>query len=121
MIPYTKLSKIKNSHIFETTNHIFVQCKFAIKLWSDLKDYCQRSFDLPISNPQGVTFGFFEIDPDLFMRLNHILVLYKHYTYSSRDFSRLSFAALLKNIKKVFDLEKISTGNEREKEAFIKK
>ena len=34
----------------ETTNHIFVECKFAIKLWRDLKNYCQYSFDLPILN-----------------------------------------------------------------------
>ena len=28
----------------ETINHIFVECKFAIKLWSDLRHCCQRSF-----------------------------------------------------------------------------
>ena len=46
----------------ETTNHVFVKCKFAIKLWSDLRYYCQCSFDVPILNPQIATFGFFEID-----------------------------------------------------------
>ena len=44
-------------------NHIFVECKFAIKLWSDLRHYCQRSSVIPILNPQSAT--FFEIDPDL--------------------------------------------------------
>ena len=43
----------------KTTNHIFVECKFAIKLWSDLRQYCQCSFD--VLNPQSVTFGFFEV------------------------------------------------------------
>ena len=43
----------------ETINHIFVECKFAIKLWSDLRQYCQCSFD--VLNPQSVTFGFFEV------------------------------------------------------------
>ena len=90
----------------ETTNHIFVECTFAIKLWSDLRGYCQCSFDLSILNPQSSTFGFFEIDSDLVILLNHILLLYKYYIYSSRDSSKLSFAALLKNTKKVFDLEK---------------
>ena len=32
----------------ETINHIFVEYKFAIKLWSDLKHYCQSSFIIPI-------------------------------------------------------------------------
>ena len=81
----------------ETTNHIFVECKYAIKLWSDLRHYRRCSFDLPILNPQITTFGSFKIDPDLVILLNHILLLYKH-IYLSRDSSELSFAALLKDI-----------------------
>ena len=71
-----------------------------------LKDYCQCSFDLPILNQQSATFGFFEIDLDLFILLNHRLLLYKYHIYLSRDTSKLSLAALLKNIKNVFDLKK---------------
>ena len=72
----------------ELTNHFFVECKSSIKLWSDLENYCQCSFDLPILNPQSVTFGFFEIDPDLLILLNHILLLCKYYIYSSRGSSK---------------------------------
>ena len=51
----------------ETTNHIFVESKSVIKLWSDLRHYC---------------FGFFGIDPDLGILLNNIsLLLYKYYIY----------------------------------------
>ena len=105
----------------ETINHIFVECKFAIKLWSDLRYYCQCSFDIPILNPQSATFGFFEIDPDLVILLNHILLLYKYYIYSSRDSSKLSFEALLKNILNIFVLEKKTKENKRKTKAFIKK
>ena len=82
----------------EATNHIFVECKFAIKLWSDLWHYCRCSFDLPSLNPQSATFDFFGIDHDLVILLNHILLLYKYYIYSSRDSSKLLFAPLFKNI-----------------------
>ena len=71
-----------------------------------MRHYCQRSFVIPILNPQSATFGFFEIDPDLVILLNNILLLYKYYIYWSRDSSKLSFAALLKSVKKVFVLEK---------------
>ena len=81
------------------TIQIFVKCKFAIKLRSNLGHYCQCSFDLPILNPLSVTFGFSEIDSDLVMFLIHTLLIRKYYVYASRD-------SLLKNIKKVFDLEK---------------
>ena len=92
--------KILNSYcrlLDETTNQIFLECKFAIKLWSDLR-HCQCSFDVTVLNPQSATFGFFEIDPDLVILLKHILLLYKYYIYSSRDPSKLSFVALLKMI-----------------------
>ena len=72
----------------ETTNHIFVECIFTVKLWSHLRHHCQCSFDLSILNPKTGTFGFFEIDPDLVTLLNHILLLYKYYIYSSRDSSK---------------------------------
>ena len=55
--------------------------------------------NVALINPQSATFGFFQFDPDLFILLNHILLLYNDYIYSSRDSSMLSFAALLKNIK----------------------
>ena len=114
LCPYCKLQD-------ETSNHIFVECKFAIKLWSDLRHYCQSSFVIPILNPQSAIFGFFETDPDLVILLNHILLLYKYYIYSSRDSSKLSFEALLKNILNIFVLEKKTKENKRKTKAFIKK
>ena len=56
----------------------FFECKFAIKFWSDLRHYCQCSFDTPILNLQSATFGFFQIDHDLGIFLNHILLIYKY-------------------------------------------
>ena len=41
----------------KTINHIFVECKFSIKLWSDFRHYCQRSYVIPILNPKSATFG----------------------------------------------------------------
>ena len=105
----------------QTTNHSFVECKFAINLWSDLRHYCQCSFDIPILNPQSATFGFLDIDPDLVILLNHILLLYTYYIYSWRDSSKLSFEALLKNILNIFVLEKKTKENKRKTKAFIKK
>ena len=105
----------------QTTNHNFVECKFTINLWSDLRHYCQCSFDIPILNPQSATFGFLDIDPDLVILLNHILLLYTYYIYSSRDSSKLSFEALFKNILNIFVLEKKTKENKRKTKAFIKK
>ena len=67
----------------ETTNHIFVECEFAIELWSDLRHYCQCSFDIPILNPQSATFGFFEIDPDF---KPHTVIIQVQYLFVKRLF-----------------------------------
>ena len=56
----------------------FFEFKFAIKFWSDLRHYCQCSFNTPILNLQIATFGFFQIDHDLGIFLNHILLIYKY-------------------------------------------
>ena len=75
----------------EATNHIFVECKFAIKLWSDLWHYFKFK-------STECHFWFFGVDHDLVILLNHMLQLYKYYICSSRDSSKLLFAPLFKNI-----------------------
>ena len=89
----------------ETINHLFVECNYSKNLWRDLKTYCQPSFSLLLLCPQSATFGFFDIDPHLSLLLNHILLLYKYYIYFSRDFAKLSLAALTRFIK-VYVMEK---------------
>ena len=66
---------------YGTINRVFVECQFAIKLWSNLRDCSQFSFDLAILNAQNATFGIFEIGSDLLILLNHIILLYKYHTY----------------------------------------
>ena len=106
----------------ETINHIFVDCNHGISLWTDFKNYCHLSFALPVLHPQSATFGFFDIDPELFLLLNHILLLYKYYIYSSRNSKKLSLSALVRAIKKVFVLEKhLSVGNTKRYKAFRNK
>ena len=58
------IKKILNCVFFgrlqdETMDKIFVECNFAIMLWSDLRHYFQYSFDLPILNPLSATFAKF--------------------------------------------------------------
>ena len=71
----------------ETINHIFVECKFPIKVWGYLGHYCQCSFDLPILNPQNASFGFFEIDHDLVTLLKpNAAILQVEYLLAKRLF-----------------------------------
>jgi len=117
----TKKCSFCNLHD-ETINHLFVDCNYSVSLWRDLKDFCRPSLVLPDLRSQSATFGFFDIDPDLFLLINHILLLYKYYIYSSRSSKTVSLAALIRNIKKVFVLEKqVSLRNNNKIRLFNKK
>ena len=100
----------------ETINHIFINCQETNSLWIDLKLFFDNNIHFPELDPQSAIFGFSQVDHDCFLILNHILLLFKHYVYISRDSHKLSLAALVRNIKKVYVLEKkVSANNENKK------
>ena len=77
----------------EAINHIFVECKFAIKLWSDMRYYCQSSFVIPILNPESATFGFLEI---LLLYTNYNNYCnYNYYYYTNTIFIKRLFKAFV--------------------------
>ena len=88
----------------ETINHIFINCQKSNGLLIDLKLFFDNNIHFPELDPQSAIFGFSQVDHDCFLILNHILLLFKHYVYISRDSHKLSLAALIRNIKKVFAL-----------------
>ena len=91
----------------ETIMHIFVYCPKIKILWNELKLYLNDSIYIPTLNPQSAIFGFFQVDPNLVLILNYILLLFKYYIYITRDSHKLSLAALIKMIRKVYFLGKI--------------
>ena len=106
----------------ETINHLFVECNYSKNLWRDLKTCCQPSFSLPVLCLLSAAFGFFDIEPHSSLLLNRILLLCKYYTYYSKDYAKLSLAALIRFIKKVYVMEKrLSFGNEKKSKPFNKK
>ena len=77
---------------------------------------------IPALTPQSAILGFFQVDRHELLILNHILLIFKYYVYISRDSNKLSLAALIKYLKKVYFIEKkISANDERKKALFDKK
>ena len=67
----------------ETFEHLFVDCTFSRKLWTDIKQSLSPHLALPNLNAKNCIFGF--IDNDSFSVVeNHILLLYKRYIYDCR-------------------------------------
>ena len=106
----------------ETITHIFATCQKTNILWNDLRYHWNNIIHIPALNPQSAIFGFFQVDQQEFLILNHILLLFKYYVYLTRDSNKLSLVALIKSIKKVYLLEKkLSANNERKLKLFNKK
>ena len=58
--------------------------------------------------------GFLNVDPELLLKQNHLLLIFKIYIYNSRKSESLKIKFLLREITKVKNIEeKISLDNEK--------
>ena len=58
--------------------------------------------------------GFLNVDPELLLKQNHLLLIFKIYIYNSRKSESLKIKSLLREITKVKNIEeKISLDNEK--------
>ena len=106
----------------ETIIHLFTSCSVTVNFWNNIKDYFNGNLNIPSLSPQSAIFEFFEVDHNTFYILNHLLLLYKHFTYISRDLKKLSFSKFAKNLRKVYNIEKkISQQSEKKKKLFKRK
>ena len=105
----------------EVVSHLFGKCNFAKRLWQELNIFFNGHIVLPIITPQVANFGFFgEIENKIL--INHVLLLFKHYIYRSREAGVLDINNLIKYIYKVKKIEKqLSFSSVKKNEYFNKK
>ena len=106
----------------ETLVHVFANCVVTVNLWSNIKGYFNDNLNIPLLTPQSAIFGFLEVDNNIFYILNHILLLFKHFIYISRDSNKLPFLKFARNLRKVYEIEKkISQQSEKKQKLFKRK
>ena len=67
-------------------------------------------------------FGFLDISNKDYLIVNQLLLLFKYYIHSARDRKHLVFEALIKKIKKIYDIEKnLADQDPHKKRKFLKK
>ena len=64
--------------------HIFYDCLTVKKLWNQLKYIVSKNLNFPISTPQSAIFGFWDLDTNERLILNHLLLIFKMYIYNAR-------------------------------------
>ena len=86
------------------------ECNITKEWWNRLDLFFNGGFHLLQILPQTAYFGFFNAYSKS-LTLNHILLLFQSYLYSSRKKEKVTLRRLIRVIRKVKDIEKESAGN----------
>ena len=87
-----------------------------------LKKLLESVLHLPDLTPQSAIFGFFDIDPSVYLITNHLLLIFKFHVYNARSIKKVNIDILKRKIKKVQETEKnISQTNENKYAKYKKK
>ena len=90
----------------ETIVHLFYDCLIVKRLWNQPKSILSNSLTFLISAPQSAIFGFWDLDTNEHLALNHLLLVLKVYIYNARTTGHFNISPLLICIKGIKDTEK---------------
>ena len=90
----------------ESIMHLFYDCLIVKRIWNQLKSTLSNNINFPISTPKSVIFGFWDLDTNEHLILNHLLLILKINIYNARATGYLNISHLLIYIKSIKDIEK---------------
>ena len=103
----------------ETPLHIFYTCNITKRLRNELKYFVSQYLYTPEITPQSALLGLLNIGnkQQNFLLINHLLLIFKHYLYISREYGAICFASLKLYLIKIKTIEqKISPCSNQKKE-----
>ena len=89
----------------ETSMHLFYDCLIVKKIWNQLKSILSSNLNFLISAPQS-TIGFWDLVANEHLFFNHLLLIFKMYSYSARATVFFNLCNLLIYIKGIKDTKK---------------
>ena len=89
----------------ETPHHLFHSCLKTKQLWNRLRQYFSQFINIPLSTPQSSILEIFDNNQHSEL-INHLLLIFKFYIYSTRNTRQLNFNNLMITIKKIKEIEK---------------
>ena len=105
----------------KTIMHLFYNCLIVKRIWNQLKSILSNYFNFSISTPQSAIFGFWNLDTNERLILNHLLLIFKMCIYNARTTGYLNISHLLIYIKGRKDIEKKLCGNDAKRRKKFKK
>ena len=91
----------------ETVMHLFYNCLIVKRIWNQLKSILANDLNFSISMLQSAIFGFWDLDTNERLILNHLLLIFKIYSYNARTTGYLNISHLLIYTKGIYRKETI--------------
>ena len=88
----------------ETTLYLFTNCTKANIVWANIKEFFNGNLKHPSLTSQSAMFGFSDVHQNIFLVLHHILLLFKHFIYISRDSNVFLFSRFFRNLQRVYTI-----------------
>ena len=82
------------------------ECLIVTRLWNQLKSILSNNLIFPISTPHSPIFGFWDIDTNENLTLNHLPIIFKMHIYNAITTGYLNISHPLICIKGIKDTEK---------------
>ena len=96
----------------ETPLHLFHSCLKIKQLWNRLRQCFSQFINIPLSTPQSSILGIFDNNQHSEL-INHLLLIFKFYIYSTRNTKQLNFNNLMITIKKIKETVKELTSSNK--------
>ena len=105
----------------ETIIHLFYDRSIVTRIRNQLKSILSNNINFPISTPQSAIFGFWDLDTNEHLILNHLLLIFKMYIYNARATGYLNISHLLIYIKGIKNIGKKLCENDAKRKKEINK
>ena len=102
--------------------HLFYDCLIVKRIWNQLKSILSNNISFLISASQRAIFGFWDLDTNENLILNHLILIFKMNIYNARTTGYLNISHLLIYIKGIEDIEKkLGESDTKRRKKFNKK
>ena len=101
--------------------HLFYDCLIVKRMWNQLKSILSKNLNFPISTPQSAILGFWDLDTNEHLILNHLLLTFKMYIYNAKTTGYLNISHLVICIKSIKDTEKLCENDAKRRKKLNKK
>ena len=94
----------------ETPIHLFAECDYVVRLWSQIQDFFRSCLNLEDLTPQSAILGWYQ-DGELKILKNQILLIFKMVLYKDRELKYCGLERFLNKLRSIKIIEQVISSN----------